>query len=268
MKIAAHITFFYVKERLPYLTKSVVSLSELDADVHVYIYTNKYFRINVPGVKIIYCRFPYLKNFRWQFKFDHFFNQIGLKFMIHPFFLSWENRKNIKKLFDKYQYQMYLEDDIEFTQDNFNYFLKHKDKLYLNGYNVGFLRIEHDKNNEFWYTDLWEKPSKIIEIDGSFFLENTTNPYHAFWIYDNERLLDFMKTTEWNFEFNNYNIREKSAIGLHGKGMNYFKGSLIPLDLIDNKLIVNKGAHVHHLPNNYIGHHTFCTQRFPLKYNT
>ena len=46
----------------------------------------------------------------------------------------------------------------------------------------------------------------------------------------------------------NYDIREQSAIGLHGSGTNWYKNTLIPIS--NNKLI--EDCKIYHMPNNYV----------------
>jgi hypothetical protein len=45
-----------------------------------------------------------------------------------------------------------------------------------------------------------------------------------------------------------YNIREQSAIGLHGFGTDWYKNTLIPI--VNNKLI--EECKIYHMPNNYV----------------
>jgi hypothetical protein len=265
MKLAVHVTFFYDKNRVGYLNDVINNLLELPEDVTIYIYGNK--RICFKNKKIKQFIFGYRRNFRWQFRYNHTFNKIGFKLFIHPYYLSWENRNYVEKFIDKYDVQMYLEDDIKFTKANFEYWFKNHEKVIKQGYNLGFLRVENDEKGNWFYSDLWEKPQQIILIDGVRYLLNSVNPYCAFWIYDKKELSEFIKSKEWKFNFVRYNIREKSSIGWHGKDMSRYKGSVIPLLEIENKLIIDKGCIVHHLPNNYIGHEAFCTIKHPLTYD-
>ena len=45
-----------------------------------------------------------------------------------------------------------------------------------------------------------------------------------------------------------YQVREKSAIGLHGVHTVYYKNTLIPI--VNNKLI--EECKIYHMPNNYV----------------
>jgi hypothetical protein len=270
MEIAVHITFFFDKNRIPYLETVLSGIDDFNIKTSVYIYTNTLFKTKkkYKNINIHYKRFLYLKKFRWRFNYNHIFNKIGLKFLIHPFFLSWESRKIIEKIKYNFNYQIYIEDDILFSKENFEYWKKYKDECINSGYNLGFLRYEIDCNKNLFYSDLWiEKPKKFIKLNNTFFLVNDLNPYCALWIYDKKELFNFIDSEEWKFKFEKYGIREKSAIGWHGKGMSRYKFTIIPLINVKGKYIIDQNCLVHHLPNNYIGHKGFCTVKHPIEYD-
>ena len=78
---------------------------------------------------------------------------------------------------------------------------------------------------------------------------NNKNPYCAFWIYNKNEFGKFVNSKYYNI--NNilqYDIREKSAIGLHGTQTQWYKNTLIPI--INNKLI--EDCRIYHMPNNYV----------------
>ena len=192
------------------------------------------------------------------------FGKLGLKQWIHPYHLSWECRKVIQDKADDYDVQIYLEDDISFTQENLDYWLKYKGTLIENDYNLGFLRIE-EEGDQCLITDLSAPLTNICRIDNDTYLINDNNPYCGFWIYDKNELKKFIETKEWQFKFKEYFTREKSAIGWHGDQMNHYKKTLIPLITEGSNWQTPKGASVHHIPNNYIGHPIFCKVEFPIK---
>ena len=177
---------------------------------------------------------------------------MGIKQLIHPYYLTWENREKIPDMIDLYDVQIYLEDDIKFTQDNLNYWLQHKESILSNGFNLGFLRIELDEK-QCYLTDLSEELTETVEIENQLFLINNNNPYCGFWIYSKNELREFIKSEEWFFRFKDYDRREKSAIGWHGKNMSRYKETLIPLMNDGKQYLTVKECAVYHLPNNYIG---------------
>ncbi len=264
MKLAAHITFFYSTRRLKYLKKVVESLLEIDENIHIYIYTNKKLPLYSEKSNIKIKLFNYRKLLVSRFSKKSFISKLGIKWLIHPFYLAWENRDLIEKIVEEYDVQIYLEDDIEFKKENFEYWLKYKQVSNLNNYNLGFFRFEVDENRRKLLTDVNWPLTEIIELEGHKFLLNNLNPYCGFWIMDKKELKEFVKSKEWNFEFNGYGVRAKAAIGWHGKNMNRYKGTIIPLQELENNFATPIESLVHHLPNNYIGKGRYCTIEFPI----
>ena len=267
MDVAAHITFYYVESRLCYINKVLQGLAEIPQNIHVFIYTNKKFdlKYTYPNmvVEMIHVNFidlPFIK--RASYKHIPFV----IRRYMDPFFLTWENRRHIERNIDKYDVQMYLEDDICFTNAAFEYWLNYKEICNKHDYNIGFLRYEGN-NDKIYCTDLTKTPDKIIYIDGKLFLLNDNNPYCGFWIYDKSELYRFTQSKEWKFKFKDYGIREKSAIGWNGLKMKRYKGTIIPLQLIGGDTIaIHNDCKVRHLPNNYIGHSVFCTVELPIQF--
>ncbi len=265
MKIAAHITYFYSAKRSSYLNKMIEGLQDINPKPDIFIYTNKNLKAFSIQPNITLKLYTYkgwllsriIKNYR--------IGRYLPRFMIHPFFLSWESRANIEKMAEDYDIQIYLEDDIHFTQENLNYWLKYKDKTISKNYNLGFLRIEKNAEGKNLMTDVNWPIEKVIEIEGQKFLTNNLNSYCGFWIYDKKELKNFIKSKEWKFKFDGYGIREKAAIGWHGKGMMKYKDTVIPMLKRNDSLITHLGAAVHHLPNNYIGKGNYCSREFPIE---
>lgn len=266
MKIAAHITFYYSEERIKYLNTVVDNLLALPTKTDIYIYTNEHFTLPSASDNVHHIFINY-KASRWaKFSYRSLASKLGLKRLVNPFYLTWESRKAIQEKVDQYDAQLYLEDDMAFSSKNLKYWLKHKDLLLKNEYNLGFIRTEVDQENRLKVTDLFEKPTEIIEIEGQKFLVNDSNPYCGFWIYDKRELKAFIRSKEWKFKFRKYQIREKAAIGWHGSNMSHYKATLIPLIETDKSLFTDPDSSIHHLPNNYIGHEVFCKLDFPIHY--
>ena len=261
MKIAVHITFFYVEKRLGYLKEVVNNLLQIDADINIFIYTNSKFELfqNFENVKILV--YPYTrKGIKF---FYNIFSKLGLRKLLHPYYLTWENRKIVEKEINNYDAQIYLEDDIKFTGANLNYWLKHHEAVPKKGYNLGFLRVEFEEVEKF-LTDLTQPLNNMITIDKAKYIVNDDNPYCGFWIYSKEELKEFIISKEWRFKIKKYGIRAKTAIGWHGKDMHRYKGTIIPLKEEGNRYVTENDCTVHHLPNNYLDHEAFCTIEFPL----
>ena len=273
MDIAVHITFYYIESRLRYINKILSNLSAIPHNISVFIYSTK--KLDFPSVfenvevKVIHFNFLNLRKGKRFLIGKRGLSRIPsvLRQYIHPYYLTWKNRKYVKRFIDQYDVQIYLEDDISFTNAAFNYWLKYKDMCMDYDYNLGFLRVEVDEdNNKLFCSDLTKTPERIINIGNQLFLLNDHNPYCGFWIYDKEELKKFTESKEWYFKFKEYDIREKSAIGWHGLNMKRYKGTIIPLQVLENNICVtHHECKVHHLTNSYIGHSKVCRVEFPIQ---
>lgn len=277
MKAAFHIPFFYSPGRLNFLNEVIEGVNKIAGDNEIYIYSNKDIRqyVKDKSGNITVFRFMYdleiLKPFYKRFgryPYNHWFRRAGLVPLIHPYYLTWECRNKIEKGADKFDVQVYLEDDMLFTDIHFNYWLSNKDICLANHYNPGFLRYETDRvSGQKFYTDLTSPLNKTVFVNGRPFLINDNNPYYAFWIMDRQELKAFINSPEWRFEINidDYDERAISAIGWHGLSMKRYLGTVIPLVRAgENSFQVSEECMVHHLPDNYIGHPGFCKIRHPL----
>jgi len=160
-----------------------------------------------------------------------------------------------KNLFDIF---IYGEDDLLFTKDNLNYWLKYKDICLNDDFNLGFLRVEKRKKNNLLYSsDQITKIKNYILLKEEKFakLESSNS---SLWVYTKEELKKFSKTKYWNFDFKWITvsgillIREMAAVGWHGEDMNgqymnRYKATIIPIK--NNKL--NKASFIKHISNNY-----------------
>jgi len=249
MKIAAHISYYYIEDRLVYLNQVIGSLLEIDEKIDIYIYTNKEIDLfnEFSNIKILVYPYPSSNcDITKEFSRNIFFKLVPKK--THPYYLTWEHRKVIESKVDDYDAQIYLEDDINFTKSNFNYWLKYNELTSKNNYNLGFLRFERSNKSKY-VTDLTKVLTETIVIDGVKCLINDNNPYCGFWIYSQQELKEFVKSKEWRFKFDIYRIREKAAIGWHGINMKRYKGTIIPLEEKHGSFITPDSCSVHHLPN-------------------
>jgi hypothetical protein len=271
MNIAVHVTFYYIESRLEYINRIIKNLSGISHNIRVFIYSNRKFDLYpaFENIEIEVVPFNFLDDSR-NLKSLYRFIPLALKQHIDPYYLAWKNRACVERLIDQYDAQIYLEDDIGFTNKTFEYWMKYKDVCIRNDFNLGFLRFEVDEdNNKLFCTDLSKVPQKIINIEKQLFLLNDINVYCGFWIYDKKELKEFTKTEEWSFKFKKYKkykVREKSAIGWHGVNMKRYQGTVIPLQLLQNNTyVIHNDCKVHHFPNNYIGHGWYCSVEFPIR---
>jgi hypothetical protein len=238
-KISVHIPYYisdnYV-DKSKLLKRVCNSYLKLSKKVKIFIHTNKKLKANNKKIKFI-------------------FHDLS---KIHSYKLTWVCRKLMlrqKNLFDIF---IYGEDDLLFTKNNFNYWLKYRDKCLNDDFNLGFLRVEKRKKNNLLYSsDQITKVKKYVLLKKKKFakLESSNS---SLWVYTREELKKFSKTRYWNFNFKWITvsgillIREMAAVGWHGENMNgqymnRYKATIIPIK--NNKL--DKDSFIKHISNNY-----------------
>jgi hypothetical protein len=168
--------------------------------------------------------------------------------------LTWLSRPLMEKQIDDYDYFMYLEHDIKFSEENLKYLLKYEDSLNKKKFHLGFLVYERNHNDQKKYCiHLTKKLHKFIKINSQKFFINDLENYCCFWVYNKKIFKNFIKTKWWSFEKkptnfkHNYGITERSSIGYHAFSMNYFKATLLPE--INGK--PDPDCFVEHMTNNY-----------------
>ena len=232
-KISVHIPYYTNGDpkkilRLKKVCKNYLNLSK---NVSIFIHSNKKIKSNNKKIKYI----------------TH-----NLKFQ-HPYKLTWNCRKLMYLQKNDYDIFIYGEDDIIFSKDNFNYWLKYKDTCNKNNYNLGFLRVEErNKNNLLYSSDQTEKIKYGLTIKANKFVK-LESPFNCLWIYEKKEFKKFIKTKYWNFDFKWITIsgvlliREMSAVGWHGENMsgqymNRYKATILPIkrgELLKESFIIH-----------------------------
>ena len=236
-KISVHIPLYLNRNdklKMKRIIKIVKEFLKISSKTIVHIHTNK-------------KKIPFLRNKKIKLIYHNLKNEDPLK-------LTWKCRNLMQSQRKKFDVFLYSEDDILFTKKNFNYWIKFKDTCIKNNYNLGFIRVEKKTNNTTVYaSDISRRFVSYILISNIKFSVNDINPYCAFWIYDKQEFNKFILTKYWNFKwsgfsaFAHYYTREMSAIGWHGKNMQRYKATIIPL--LKKKL--NPGCFIKHLSNNH-----------------
>jgi hypothetical protein len=247
MKITKHITFYYLEKRIYCLNKIIDETNNYKFITDIFIHTNNY-------------------NFTTEFLNKYTNGSINIIYHdltdINPSYLTWKCRDLLYKQKNDYDIFIYIEDDILVPFKAIEYWLYYNEYLINMNYNLGFVRIEFDVNNQEYITDLYgQKLDKIIDINNKNFCINDKNPYCAFWIYNKNEFNKFVNSSYYDMNnILNYGICEKSAIGLHGLDCNWYKATVIPI--INNTLI--ESCKIYHIPNNYItnNNNLFATIKF------
>jgi hypothetical protein len=246
MKIAKHICFYYIEDRIKYLNQLIDAASKYEHEVDIFIHTHK--------------------NKKWLSEKINRYDNLNIeilehKMKEHPFYLSWKPRILMRKQIqeDVYDTYMYVEDDILVSNDTIKYWEKYSTNLNKEKINLGFLRIEKNTQGSYCWTDTasWDLPLLKIESD---MLNVGKLSYCAFWIHDKELTKKMLDTIPKTRQVSN--SRERAALGANLAGYNpvgkegseeIFTKTCIPLE--DNKL--SKSCMVYHLPNNYANHPVF-----------
>lgn len=249
MVITKHIAFYYsdsTKYRINFINRIIDAVADYPYKTDIFIHTN--------NDSLTSKNFENYSSNRLYVIHHNLSN-------IHPFKLTWKCRELLSKQKNDYDIFMYTEDDVLISNTAFQYWLTYSDRLIQQNYNLGFIRIEFDLNNEEYMTDVIVKFSILVKIESDLFCKNEHNPYCAFWIYNKQEFNNFVNSRF--YDPNNipyYNCREKSAIGLGGISNYWYKGTLIPVQ--NNKLIDD--CKVYHLTNNYVMNSSsnFCKIKF------
>jgi hypothetical protein len=238
LKIAKHITFYLSDKtiyRISYLNKIIDEVNSYPYLVDLFIHVNNDYSIEkllsinerTNGTTKIVC---------------HDLTDT------HPFYLTWKCRNLLKEQRYDYDIFIYTEDDILIPRNTIQYWLDFKDLVILSGNNLGFLRVEKDKNGKQVSIDLPEKMIAKIYINSIPFTINSINPYCGFWIYDKKEFNRFVNSHYYDIaNIEGYRIREKSSIGLHSMRTDWYKYTIIP---IKNSKVIEE-CKVYHLTNNY-----------------
>jgi len=229
--LSVHITHYPSPGRLDFLTKCIDSISDIDIKTDIFVHTTTDLNIKLPNASVII----------------HDLNDE------HPHFLAWKHRELMRRQVGMYDAYMYLEDDIQFGQINFDLWQKHQHSCAEEKCYLGFIRVETD-GCKWMCTDVTPHfgsyPLKSIRnIGGIDFVINDCNPYCGFWISSAKELEWFAEHKYFppdRCPFYGNLTREKVACG--------------PSPLYECVVVLpeEEGCFVHHMPNNYIGHPVFC----------
>jgi hypothetical protein len=240
------ISFHYDEFRLKYLRKICVQIPFLAFNYKLLLFTNASDQISYDKI----C--DHLKDLC---KFEIItFNDLA-----HPFFLTWSHKpifKNYLLADNSYTHFMYLEDDIQITPDNINYWLRGRCELLEFGLYPSFVRYElNNKDNSRYATDITKKlklkkyPHKFISSHYAYL--NSPQPYQGMYLMDRKMMLEYIDSPAYSPDFGSWNIREKATQGLTFVNVPrpFLSRNLIGINV--SKKLIDPGAIIHHLPGNY-----------------
>jgi hypothetical protein len=184
----------------------------------------------------------------------------------HDFLLTWSHFSLMKKNLNEFTHFLYLEDDIEFSRKNLNYWIDAREKLKYTGLIPGFFRIEKINDFDVYSTDVIKPMSLydcgLIDVENSETFISIVYPYQGMYLFDRELMNEFLESKDFNPDFSqnpstkswnrtNFGIREKSALGLTYISVpaGFNSRIVLPFNFING--VLHDTCFVHHLPNNY-----------------
>jgi len=251
IRLVVCITFYYDFRRLIYLQKSLESLSIINVDKQIYILTNTFDSDELLSIQsLIKENTTIVKSC-----------ENG-----HDFLLTWSHFSLMKKNLNEFTHFLYLEDDIEFSRKNLNYWIDAREKLKYTGLIPGFFRIEKINDFDVYSTDVIKPMSLydcgLIDVENSETFISIVYPYQGMYLFDRELMNEFLESKDFNPDFSqnpsikswnrtNFGIREKSALGLTYISVpaGFNSRIVLPFNFING--VLHDTCFVHHLPNNY-----------------
>lgn len=254
LSIAAYVTFHYVEDRLGYLVGAVRALHDLrSARKDIFVYVN-----DVDSAKIDSIREA----------FETAGIREGAEIRIcrnleHPFLLTWAHKPDLREAVlsddNGYTHFIYIEDDEEIGQTQFDYFLEYLEPLKEKGLIPGFYRVEtNDQSGVVHVTDQVERVDlggrPHLTIGDRAFVD-LPNPYMGSFIFDRELAREYLGSHSFDLVGSslrrNWGARERAAMGLTFENPPYpFACRVVhPVDV--RTLKPAPEAFIRHLPNTY-----------------
>jgi hypothetical protein len=245
-KLIIAVTFYYVEERLKYLSAISQEFANLAHEIEVFIITNT--KDEAHHEKIIASL-----DARLQAKI--FVPQL----LGHPYLLTWCHFSIFREQFEQDEsisHFMYLEDDILIRPNNIAYWLQAREDLRPYGLIPSFLRFELKAGDtEPYSSDVTRKaPFKQlpkVKISDNYYYINLPKPYQGMYLMDRDLMKEHLFGPSSNPDFGIWNIREKAAQGLTFANVpeGYFSRNLVGDD--NSIKQIDSNALIHHTPNNY-----------------
>lgn len=176
----------------------------------------------------------------------------------HPYLLTWIHREvflNAYKLDESISHFVYLEDDILFTKENFNYWIDGLQELKALGLIPGFLRVEEDISGKLFSSDVLMSDTlaslpRVRTEDQQLWI-NLRFCYQGMYVLDRELFREFVHSDAFTPDHGFWGLRERATQGLlfekvpHGCFSRHFLRYL-PGQGIDT------GALIRHTSNRYV----------------
>jgi hypothetical protein len=255
-----------VADKLPFL-KQVLYMQQFLADeVHVYVMTNKTSQHDLEQIQAIFP--PTTDRFNVEVINRDYQN------LPSPWLLTWAHKPLMLEKFQdpSYTHFMYVEDDMEVTPMNFNYWIKSREILRPHGLYPSFIRVEWSDTRQDWALidfiegdkfSVSELP-RVSYTDGLGFV-NLPRPYQGMFLYDRELMLEHIQDKTFDLfqcrpDWESAILKTEWPMGLTEAAAFALTFTNVPTGCISRNFvpyftkyrIIDPHCFVHHLPNKYI----------------
>lgn len=179
MKLQVVITFHYNEDKLENLKRVIESVRNIKTEqTKIIVCTNQYFATDVQ-LDII----------------DRLY---------HPYFLAWGHKRHMIHFLDTdFTHFMYLEDDMEVTDQTMQYWLRNKELFTRNNLNFlpGIVRVEYDGDDAYCVDVINPCSTKIrpvVNIEGQEFI-SLSEPYQAMFIMDRNDVNEHIRSKSFMY---------------------------------------------------------------------
>jgi hypothetical protein len=254
-RLLVSITFHYVRDRLPILSRTLKMLSGFLAErLDVIVLTNTVLADEIETLATL-CRDYTEPPMRCEPRVCP-----GLT---HPHALAWEHKPLIPEIFlapdSPYMHFVYLEDDIQFSFKNFCYFVTARALLKDKNLIPSFARIEYSRDlDRNVITDNIVQLGVVkaeLHRHGEYVFVNAWSPYSGMFVLDAELAREYVASRSFGFESSlaiaDWAIRERAAMGLTFENIPEGCASRSVLPVFADSRLPPLFCWTYHLPNNY-----------------
>jgi hypothetical protein len=252
--------------KLHFLQRQLQSLKDLGICVHAHVITNLQ---NEADLNRIRGHFPAQTELFTATVYNE-----GCHLLKSAWLLTWVHKKIMLERFqdESYTHFLNIEDDMDFTKSNLDYWLKYRPVLKSTGLFPSFIRIEQDHfTHEFYHADSLEGDSfeldalPKVKISEDYAFVNLPRPYQAMFLYDRELMEEHIQSDTFHLEKHIPDWEERIkfvewpvglteracfAISEQNVPSQFFSRNCVPVYLKYG--LIDPCAFVHHLPDKYI----------------
>ena len=250
-KLAVAIAFFYKKEKIEFLSKTLSNLHTFAKNVQVYVFTNTSDKAEQYDIKKCFALHNNVK-----------YDILVPKLLGHPYFLTWSHKDIFRQLVNTdhtITHYMYLEDDILLTRENIEYYFEGELRLTKQKFLPSFVRYEITPQGIMYAIDVMKiqifHVMPIVKHSDSYFYVNFSYPYQGLYMLNARFMKEYFDSRADNPDYNTvWNIREQNTavILFHNVPNGFTSRNLVGCVYKDDKIKLDKRCLVHHLPNNYV----------------